>query len=276
MFQHLIKIAKLELNVYVENDRVTTIPTKITGELNLSRYNAENQQKWQIGVASEDYDHVKTPDIMQEKVLSLIDEYSNHDNHFFIYYPTPLVHGPLLPSEKDLKKSGIGIYGDFVLQVDRYVGEIVDSLKSKNIFDDTMIIFTSDNGASAVANFPYLLSIGHNPSNGLRGKKAEIWEGGNTKPNIITYPRIIKSGSESKGLIRHTDFFWTLSYILSNKLEDNTEEDSYSNLEVLKGNKDTVREFIVYSSGNILKMVDQLQVRFKKMNLNCLKKIGNK
>ncbi|MFM1539420.1 hypothetical protein [Helcococcus bovis] len=64
MFQHLIKIAKLELNVYVENDRVTTIPTKITGELNLSRYNAENQQKWQIGVASEDYDHVKTPDIM--------------------------------------------------------------------------------------------------------------------------------------------------------------------------------------------------------------------
>lgn len=152
MFQHLIKIAKLELNVYVENDRVTTIPTKITGELNLSRYNPENQQKWQIGVADEDYDHVKTPDIMQEKVLSLIHEYSNHDNPFFIYYPTPLVHGPLLPSEKDLNKSGIGIYGDFVLQVDRYVGEIVDSLKSKNIFD-TIIIFTSDNGASAVANF---------------------------------------------------------------------------------------------------------------------------
>lgn len=112
------------------------------------------------------------------------------------------------------------------------------------------MIFASDNGPPAVADFSYLLSIGHNPSNGLRGKKAEIWEGGHTEPTIITYPRIIKSGSESKGLISHTDFFRTLSDILSNKLEDNTAEDSYYNLEVLKGNKDTVREFIVYSSGN--------------------------
>lgn len=236
--------------VYLENGKVEKEPTTITGEINISRYNSKTQQKWQLGVATDDYSHVETPEIMQKKVLNLIDKYSKSDEPFFIYYPTPLVHGPLLPHKEDLGKSKIGIYGDFVLQLDRYVGEIVELLKKKEIFDDTMIIFTSDNGASAVANYPYLLSVGHNPSNGLRGKKAEIWEGGHTEPTIVTYPRLIKKGSISNKLVGHMDFFRTFSDMFSVDLEDTVAEDSVSNLSIWKGKDEEVRDYIIHSSGN--------------------------
>lgn len=235
---------------YIENDRVTMEPTKITGVPGLNRQGAEQQQEWELGVIADNYDHEECPEVMQEKVLELIDEYSGAEEPFFIYYPTHLVHGPILPHKKDQGKSELGIYGDFVLQADRHIGEIMDKLKDKGIFEDTIVIFTSDNGVSKVADIPYLLSQGHNSSNGLRGQKATIWEGGHTAPTIISYPKLIEAGNISDQLTCHTDWFSTFADFFGVDIPEGAGEDSVSNLPIWKGSKEEVRADIVHSSGN--------------------------
>lgn len=256
--------------VYIENDRVTMEPTKVTGVKNLKRYSATQQQSWQLGVTADDYDHRECPELMQSKVLGLIDKYSERDKPFFIYYPTPLVHGPLLPSKKDAGKSELGIYGDFVCQADRYVGEIVDKLKAKDILEETIIVFTSDNGVSAVSDIPGLLKLGHNSSNDLRGQKASIWEGGHVEPTIVSYPSLIEKNTVSEQLICHTDFFSTFAELLNFEFSDDAGEDSKSNLPIWKGSDEEVRKDIVNSSGN-----GGLAIRTKDWKLTLVKGGGS-
>lgn len=236
--------------VYIENDMALTEPSKIVGVPKLDRKGAGQQQDVQIGVISDDYVHIECPQVMQNKVLELIDAYSKDDKPFFIYYPNHLVHGPIIPHNIDQGKSGIGNYGDFVLQSDRYVGEIVEKLKEKNIYEDTVIIFTSDNGVSGVSDIPYHMSIGHNSANGLRGSKGDIWEGGHIEPTIVTYPRMIEAGSVSNQLVCHTDFYRTFADFFGVETDDNEAEDSVSNLAIWKGADEVVREDIVNSCGN--------------------------
>lgn len=132
---------------------------------------------------------------MDEKVLSLVDEYADGEQPFFIYYPTLAVHGPLMPAPQFRGKSGLNAYADFVLQVDDFVGRLTAKLEEKGIADDTILIFTSDNGCSPVANFPQLIAGGHNPSYLYRGWKADIWEGGHRIPFLIRWPGHIPAGT---------------------------------------------------------------------------------
>lgn len=255
--------------VYIENNRVTQEPTMVSGVPGLNRQGAKQQQEWELGVMAENYNHQECPEVMQKKVLELIDEYSKDEEPFFIYYPTHLVHGPILPYEKDRGKSELGIYGDFVLQADRHMGEIIDKLKEKNIYEDTIVVFTSDNGVSAVSDIPYLLRKGHNSSNRLRGQKGSIWEGGHVAPTIISYPKLIKAGSVSSQLICHTDLFKTFADLLNYDIEDDVAEDSVSNLPIWKGSKDEVREDIVHSCGN-----GGLAIRTNQWKLNFVENGG--
>ena len=80
-----------------------------------------------------------------QKVLDLIDQWAGQEEPFFIYYPTLAVHGPLLPTDEFKGKSGLGAYGDFVLQVDAFIGRLEAKLDEKGIADNTIVVFTSDN-----------------------------------------------------------------------------------------------------------------------------------
>lgn len=236
--------------VIIENDRVTEEPTGVTGEKNLDRQGATQQQLWQNGVIASNFVHKEVPGQMQDKVLDLIDDYSEEDDPFFIYYPNHLVHQPLIPTEEFEGKSGIGIYGDFVLQLDHYVGEIEAKLKEKGIYEDTILIFTSDNGASPVAGFDHLKGEGHNPNMDYRGAKFDIWEGGHREPTVISYPRMIKPGLETNSMVSHSDIYGTLAEILDVDVEDDAAEDSISNLPLWTGEAASVRDDIVHSSAN--------------------------
>lgn len=236
--------------VIIENDRVTEEPNDITGTPGLDRFGATQQQQWQNGVIAPNFVHKEVPDMMQDKVLELINNYSEEEDPFFIYYPNHLVHGPLIPKPQFEGKSGIGIYGDFVLQLDSYVGQIMDKLKEKEIFDDTIFIFTSDNGVSGVAGLNHLESLGHESSAEFRGKKFEIWEGGHREPTVISYPNMIKSDIESDAMISHSDIYHTIAELLDIDVTDDEGEDSVSNLPLWTGKKQSVRDDIVHSSAN--------------------------
>ncbi|MBE6017016.1 MAG: arylsulfatase, partial [Lachnospiraceae bacterium] len=183
----------------------------------------------------------------QEKVLSLIDEHA--DEPFFIYYPTPAVHGPLMPSAEYEGKSGLNLYADVVLQVDGMVGEITAKLKEKGIWENTIFIFTSDNGCSGVADYPFLKSHGHDPSGGYRGKKGDIWEGGHREPCIMSWPARFNENKSTKSIMCLSDFFRTFADLLGVSVPENAGEDSFSLLPMLDDQSCSVRENVIHHSG---------------------------
>lgn len=236
--------------VYIENNRFMAQPTILYGLPNVARHNDSQQEAWQMGPADPKFNVEQVPVDMQNKVLGLLDDMGDREQPFFLYYPTHLVHGPLIPTEEFRGKSGLGLYGDFVLQLDAYVGQITAKLKEKGIFEDTIFIFTSDNGASAVAGFEDLLEQGHNPSHIFRGKKADVWEGGHREPTIISYPRIIAPGTSTSQMVSHSDWYRTIADILDVTVPDDAAEDSVSAIRLWQGFDKPLREDIVHSTGN--------------------------
>lgn len=236
--------------VYLENDRATAVPDTVSGEQPKMLFSTENNQSWLPGPAVSGFNVRNVVPTCQKKVLEQIDKFSGSDDPFFIYYPTPAVHVPLLPSEAFEGRSGIGPYGDFVLQTDAMVGEIMEKLEEKGIKDETLFIFASDNGCGANVNYPALIAKGHNPSYIYRGCKGDIWEGGHRIPYIIRYPQLIPMGIETDQMVSLSDVLSTIAEYFNIKLPDNAAEDSVSNFSLWKGNDEMVREDIVMSSLN--------------------------
>ena len=89
----------------------------------------------------------------------------------FLYVALSAPHTPILPTSGWRGQSGLNDYGDFVMQVDRAVGQILNSLESTGLAKDTLVIFTSDNGCSPSAGYPALLAKGHDPSAAFAGRR---------------------------------------------------------------------------------------------------------
>ncbi len=236
--------------VIIENNRAISEPVNVMGNHDITRVGSDKPTTIEPGVSAPESSPYYTPDIMQQKALEVLDDFIEEDEPFFLYYPNHLVHGPIIPQERFRGKSGIGAYGDFVLQLDSYVGEIIDKLDEANVFDNTIFIFTSDNGASSIIDIEALKEKGHDPSMGYRGHKMHIWEGGHREPTIVSYPPLIEAGSVSNHMVSHSDFYATIAEILDANIADDTAEDSYSNLNLWKGEDQAVREDIIHSSGN--------------------------
>lgn len=235
--------------VYIENDRVIEQPTKITGLVQVDKRGAKTNKDWQAGPVAPSFNHEQVLDDMNDKVLELIDEYSSEEEPFFIYYPTPAVHSPLIPNKKFRGKSGLNEYADVVLQLDDMVRSISEKLKGKGIYDNTVFIFTSDNGCAGTADFPFLLEHGHNPSYIFRGNKFSIYEGGHRIPTIISYPALIKKDTVCDIDICLTDFFETFAQMLDVEYPSDYAEDSFSLMSLFTGEGKYERKANVCMSG---------------------------
>jgi len=143
-------------------------------------------------------------------------------------------------------------YGDFCMQVDAVVGRICDALIKNGVADNTLVIFTADNGCSPAAGIGIMQEQGHNPSYIFRGHKADIFEGGHRIPFIARWPRAIKPGSECGETVCLTDLYATAAAIVGAKLPTDAGEDSYNILPALLGEKmnSPVREAVVHHSVN--------------------------
>lgn len=170
---------------------------------------------------------------------------------FFLYLPLTAPHTPISPLKEWQKRSGFDApYMDFVAQTDAVVGDVLAALKKHGFGDDTLVVFTSDNGCSPQADFPALLKIGHNPNHVFRGSKADIYEGGHRVPFIVRWPGKVRPRGESKALAVHTDIFATCADAIGAKLPDDAAEDSVSLLPALGVTKGAAREGLVVHSIN--------------------------
>jgi len=173
---------------------------------------------------------------LTKKSVEYIHERAKHkDTPFFLYLPLGSPHAPILPSKEWQGKSGLGDYGDFVMQTDNVLGEITKALAQHNLTENTLIIFTSDNGCSKAAGIDDLANKGHIVSAYMRGSKADLWDGGHRIPFIVKWPKLVKAGTESNELICLTDLFATVADITQTKLPQGSAEDSFTFLPALRG-----------------------------------------
>ncbi len=237
--------------VYIENDMVSRHPTEISGTT--AFWPAKNtgtgkaipyMSHWPNGPMAPDFKHGKVVPQSATKVLELIENYSEGSKPFFIYYPLHAPHVPCLPTPEFEGKSCLGPYGDMVLMIDDIVGRIVNKLSEKGNLDDTIIIFTSDNGSEH--EFP---AESHRSNYIYRGFKSDIWDGGHRIPYIIRYPSVIASGSVCRQTVCLTDLLATLAELFDTPLKDTEGEDSISNLSLWKGENSPVRTATVHHSG---------------------------
>ena len=156
---------------------------------------------------------------------------------FFLYVPLGSPHTPIVPTGRWVGMSGLGDYGDFVMQTDHAVGEISKALQAQGFSENTLVIFTSDNGCSKAADIKGLAEQGHKVSGEMRGSKADIWDGGHRVPFIVRWPGKVTPGSQCSQLICLTDFFRTAVEVLGVQVPPGSCEDSVSFLPALFGNQ---------------------------------------
>ncbi|VGO12217.1 Arylsulfatase [Pontiella desulfatans] len=175
------------------------------------------------------------PRLERVAVAYLDERAKTKDQPFFLYVPFGSPHTPILPTAEWQGKSGINAYADFVMQTDAAFGSILDALERNGLSENTLVIFSSDNGCSKAANFNALEKAGHYASAHLRGSKADIWDGGHRVPFIVRWPGKVAPGSTSDQLICLTDFFATLGALTETPLPEGGAEDSVSFLPALSG-----------------------------------------
>ena len=232
--------------VYLEKNRATMVPTRYTEDHSEMGW-------WRKGLTGDDFEHERVLPVLTERAVSFIDRQAELENGlpFFLYFPLPAPHTPILPTDKFKGRSGTNPYGDFVLQVDHTVGQVLEALERNGISDETLVFFTSDNGCSPQADFEGLAQFGHDPSYHFRGAKADIFEGGHRVPFVVRWPGRIAPGTSSDQVICLTDLMATVAAIVGHELEPDQGVDSYSLLPVLLGkSSETIREATIHHSVN--------------------------
>ena len=177
------------------------------------------------------------------------------DAPFFLYLPLTAPHTPIAPSREFIGKSQAHLYGDFMVEVDWFVGQIVDALAASGQAENTLLIFTSDNGSPGrdgenMAGKPNSVrAYGHNPSHIYRGIKTDAWEGGHRVPLVVRWPGEVQPGVSDE-VVCLTDFMATCAAITDAPLNDDAARDSYDLLPLLRGEKGNtpLREATVHHS----------------------------
>lgn len=238
-------IASLDMApyVYVENDMPTALPDRETVN--------DGMKYWRKGPTASDFDHEQTLPNFINRAVDYIHDKSKEDKPFYLYLPLPAPHTPILPIKEYQGKSGLNPYGDFVLMVDDMVGKVMKALKEAGVEDNTIIVFSTDNGCSPQAKFDELQAKGHYPSYIYRGHKADLFDGGHRIPCVVRWPARVKPHVVDQTVCL-TDFFATFAAVADYQLRDSEGEDSYNILPLLLNEKEgeVIREATVHHSIN--------------------------
>lgn len=198
--------------------------------------------------ASPDFDREQTLSKICDKTVELLKEQSA-DKPFFFYVSLTSPHTPILPTPEWKGKSGLGDYGDFMMQTDAEIGKIITAVNDSEFLENTIIVVTADNGCSPMARIPDLKKLGHSPNGKFRGAKKGLYEGGHRVPFIVRWPESVEKGSVSDQAICLTDMMATCADILDVDLSANAGEDSVSFLPALSDKPiESTRTGIVHHS----------------------------
>ena len=238
--------------VYVENDKPTALPDRLTEGNNIpAGKKGYDGSMWRKGPTASDFDHADCLPNFTRRAIKYINERAKSKQPFFLYFPLPAPHTPILPTKEFQGKSGINPYADFVMMVDHLVGEIAQALQKNKISDNTILIFASDNGCAPWADIQTMEEKGHYPSYVYRGYKADLYDGGHHIPCVMQWTSRVKPQSIGKTICL-SDFMASFAELTGYKLKNNEAEDSFSLFPALfNENPDEFqREATIHHSGN--------------------------
>ncbi len=226
--------------IYIENGRVTNPDTVVQPAVKFPGF-------LRNGPRSKDFVMEDCLDDLLKQATQYIHQQSKSDQPFFLYFPLPAPHKPVIPHSRFQGKTKLGLYGDFVTQVDWTVGEVLRTIHKAGIEEDTLVIYSSDNGSYmrrlddakpdhvADATIQAYQSKHHTANHVFRGTKADIWEAGHHVPFLVRWPGTIDPGSRCEETICLTDFFATVAEIAGQSLPEDAAPDSFSLVTLFQG-----------------------------------------
>jgi arylsulfatase A-like enzyme len=226
---------------FIENDRTLGQPTEQKKDRDLDGRPGAMLPGWK-------FDQI-LPDLAKRSAAYVADR-AKSGKPFFLYLPLTSPHEPIAPSERFRGKSGLNPLADFILETDWAVGQVLEALDKHGVAENTLVVFTADNGSSLYTGGEALRKMGHEPSAAFRGFKTSIYEGGHRVPFFARWPGKIKAGGASDETICLTDMLATCAALVGEELPDDAAEDSYNILPLLLGQetKTLIREATVHQS----------------------------
>jgi arylsulfatase A len=203
-----------------------------------------------LGPAAPDFDPTNVLPKLTEKATGYIDRRGKDHKPFFLYLALPSPHTPLVPEKRWQGKSGMGPYGDYVMETDWSVGQVMRAIQQADLQESTIVMLASDNGCAPYINAAGMEKYGHYASAWFRGYKSDIWDGGHRIPYIVRWPGIVRPGSTCMQTVELTDLTATVADILGVHLPPNAGVDSVSLLPLFKGAHRSVHPYNVYQSIN--------------------------
>ena len=217
---------------WIENDRVLGVP-----DITFTRTPQNTKEgHWECreGPGRSDWDFYQVLPTLTKKGVEYIHSRKGKAEPFFLYFPLPSPHAPIIPNDEFDGRSKAGAYGDFVVETDDSCGQLINALLDAGLEENTIIIFTADNGSEAYA-YARDEKFDHWSSSPLRGLKRDIYEGGHRVTTIVKWPGKTAPGTVTDALFSQVDLMATLASYLGYSLPRDSAEDSHDFLPYLEG-----------------------------------------
>ena len=228
--------------VYIRDGEITGFPLGQQSGMEFPRY-------MRAGELASDFDPADVLDELIRQATGFIQRQASDGSPFLLYLPLTAPHKPVWPAQRFEGTTELGPYGDFIVQVDAAVGDVMSALDQAGVDDNTLLIVTSDNGSfmsrldglhdrdhTDDSTIQAYRAGNHTANHVYRGTKADIWEGGHRVPFFARWPGQIEPGSTREEVISLTDVFATVAEIVGKELPNHAAEDSFSLLPLLRGN----------------------------------------
>ncbi len=226
---------------FIEHDRTVGIPSELLPAEKLVKNQASLQGPALPGWKLED-----VLPALADRAVRFIGEQAAAKRSFLLYLPLTSPHTPLAVNAGWRGRSGLASdYADLVMETDAAVGRVLAALMTAGVADQTLVLFTSDNGCASYIGVPPLEAQGHFPSGPLRDYKASVYEGGHRVPFVVRWPGVVKAGTVNRQLVGQVDLMATLAEIFGVTLPADAGEDSFSFLSLLQGADRAIRSHAV-------------------------------
>lgn len=231
---------------WIENDRVVQAPDRM---MDTSVWKPIKEGNWECrpGPMTKGWDPYENIPTITARGVEFIRKQEPTNQPFFLYFALPSPHAPIIPNDEFDGKSEAGPYGDFVFETDHACGQLLDALRETGFDQNTIVIFTADNGPERYA-YARDKKFDHWSAAPYRGLKRDIYEGGHHVPFMVRWPGVTEPGKMSKALVSQIDLMATLAAVVGYELPEDQAEDSYNLVPLLRGEVKSVRKSHVHNT----------------------------
>ncbi|MCG6188371.1 sulfatase family protein [Maribellus maritimus] len=234
--------------MYLENNLAVEAPTDSTPGSALDAEIYATGAFWRPGRMAPSFSFEGVLPTFTNKAISFINRQKGADSPFFLYFPMNAPHTPWVPTNEFKGTTEVDEYGDYVKEVDDQVRQILETLQKNGMEENTIVFFTSDNGAYWRPEF--IKNYNHRSNFTFRGMKSDAWEGGHHIPLMVKWPEKIEAGTFSNQTTSLTDFFDTVRELLGASANEKP-QDSFSLLSILTGKQESIqRAPVIHHSGS--------------------------